>query len=219
MLRIMLADDHHVIRLGLRHLLERKPEWKVCGEASNGRQAVEMAAILMPDVAIVDLSMPELNGLEATRQIVKSVPGTAVLIYTMNESERVVHDVLSAGAKGIVLKSDLDSSVVQAVETLAQGKPFFTSRVAETVLNVYLAQRADEDEAGAGATKYDGLTAREREVLQLLAEGKTNKEVASILGISTRTAETHRADIMRKVRLKSLSDLVRYAIRNEMIRP
>src|SRR5262249_19179604 len=164
---------------GLRHLLERKPEWKVCGEASNGRQAVDMAAILMPDVAIVDLSMPELNGLEATRQIVKSVPGTAVLIYTMNESEKVVHDVLSAGAKGIVLKSDLDSSVVQAVETLAQGKPFFTSRVAETVLNAYLAQRADENAAGAGATKYDGLTAREREVLQLLAEGKTNKEVAS----------------------------------------
>jgi len=209
MLRIILADDHHVTRLGLRHLLERKPEWKVCGEASNGREAVEMAATLMPQIAIVDLSMPELNGLEATRQIVRGAPGTAVLIYTMDESEKVVHEALSAGAKGIVLKSDLDSSIVQAVETVAQGKPFFTSRVAETVLQAYLAQCAKESKAEA--TAQDVLTGREREVLQLLAEGKSNKEVASTLGISTRTAETHRADIMRKLHLKSLSDLVRYA--------
>jgi len=216
MLRILLADDHHLIRFGLRHLLERKPEWKVCGEASTGREAVEMAIRLKPDISIVDLSMPELNGLEATRQIMKSVPGTAVLIYTMNESEKVVHDLLTAGAKGIVLKSDLDSSIVQAVETLAQGKPFFTSRVAEAVLKEYLAQRAKENESEAA---HDVLTAREREVLQLLAEGKSNKEVASILNMSTRTAETHRADIMRKLELKSLPDLVRYAIRNEFIRP
>lgn len=216
-LRILLADDHHLIRLGLRHLLERRPEWKVCGEASNGREAVEMASTLRPDIAIVDLSMPELNGLEATRQIVERVPGTAVLIYTMNESEKVIHDVLSAGAKGIVLKSDLDSSIVQAVEALARGKPFFTSRVAETVLKEYLAQRAKEEKAEARV--HDVLTAREREVLQLVAEGKSNKAAASILGISTRTAETHRADIMRKLRLKSLPDLVRYAIRNEVIQP
>jgi DNA-binding NarL/FixJ family response regulator len=217
MLRIMLADDHHVTRLGLRHLLERKPEWKVCGEASNGREAVEMAATLMPHIAIVDLSMPELNGLEATRQIVKGAPGTAVLIYTMDESEKVIHEVLSAGAKGIVLKSDLDSSIVQAVETVAQGKPFFSSRVAETVVTAYMAQRAKGTEGEAPA--HDALTAREREVLQLLAEGKSNKEVASILGISTRTAQTHRAEIMHKIRLNSLSDLVRYAIRNGLIRP
>lgn len=214
MLRIMLADDHDVIRFGLRHLLERKPEWKVCGEASNGREAAEMAAALKPDIAIVDLSMPELNGLEATRQIVRSVPGTAVLIYTINESEKVVHDVLSAGAKGIVLKSDLNSAIVQAVETLAQGKPYFTSRVAEAVLKAYLAQRTAGDESEAHL-----LTPRENEVLQLLAEGKSNKEVASILDISTRTAEAHRADIMRKLDLKSLPDLVRYAVRNELIRP
>jgi DNA-binding NarL/FixJ family response regulator len=216
MLRILLADDHHVVRFGLRHLLERKPEWKVCGEALNGREAVEMAATLIPDIVIVDLSMPELNGLEATRQIVRRVSGTAVLIYTMNESEKVIHDVLSAGAKGIVLKSDLDSSLVQAVETLAQGKPYFTSRVAETVLKEYLAQRAKEPKSEAA---HDVLTAREREVLQLLAEGKSNKEVASTLDISTRTAEAHRADIMRKLQLKSLPDLVCYAIRNEFIRP
>ena len=215
MLRILLADDHNVIRLGLRHLLEHKQEWKVCGEASNGREAVEMAVALEPDIAIVDLSMPGLNGLEVTRQIVKRVPRTAVLIYTMNESEKVVHDALSAGAKGIVLKSDAHSSIVQAVETLAQGKPFFTSYVAETVLKAYLAQGADGSEAEA--TTPDLLTPREREVLQLLAEGKSNKEVASILDISTRTAETHRADIMRKLRLKSLSELVRYAIRNGLI--
>ena len=198
------------------HLLERKPEWKVCGEASNGREAVAMAATLMPHIAIVDLSMPELNGLETTRQIVKSAPGTAVLIYTM-ESEKVVHEVLSAGAKGIVLKSDLDSSIVQAVENVAQGKPFFSSRVAETVVTAYMAQRAKGGEAEA--LIHDVLTAREREVLQLVAEGKSNKEVASILGISTRTAQTHRAEIMHKLKLSSLSDLVRYAIRNGLIRP
>jgi len=212
----MLADDHHLIRLGLRHLLERKPEWKVCGEASNGREAVKMATTLRPDIAIVDLSMPELNGLEATKQIVANGSGTAVLIYTMNESEKVVHDVLAAGAKGVVVKSDLDSLIVQAVEALAQGKPFFTSRVAETVLKAYLAQRAAENKT---ETAQDVLTPREVEVLQLLAEGKSNKEVASTLNISTRTAETHRADIMRKLQLKSLSDLVHYAIRNELVQP
>ena len=217
MLRILLADDHHVIRRGLRSLLEEKPEWKVCGEASNGREAVEKAATLMPHIAVVDLSMPELNGLEATRQIVKRVPDTAVLIYTMDESEKVVHEVLSAGAKGIVLKTDLDSSLVQAVETVAQGKPFFTSRVAETVLKRYLAQGAAKDEAEG--PNYDALTPREREVLQLLAEGKSNKEVASILGISTRTAHTQHAEIMLKLQLKSLSDLVRYAMRNGLILP
>jgi DNA-binding NarL/FixJ family response regulator len=217
MMRILLADDHHVIRRGLRSLLEEKPGWKVCGEASNGREAVEMAATLMPHVAVVDLSMPQLNGLDATRQIVKNLPSTAVLIYTMDESEKVVYEVLAAGAKGIVLKSDLESALVQAVETVAQGKPFFTSRVAETVLKRYLAQGAAEDKADAGT--FDALTPREREVLQLLAEGKSNKEVASILGISTRTAQTHRAEIMHKIQLKSLSDLVRYAIRNGLIRP
>ena len=216
MLRIMLADDHHLIRLGLRHLLERKPEWKVCGEASNGREAVKMATTLRPDIAIVDLSMPELNGLEATKQIIANGSGTAVLIYTMNESEKVVHDVLAAGAKGVVVKSDLDSLIVQAVEALAQGKPFFTSRVAETVLKAYLAQRAAGNKT---ETAHDVLTPREVEVLQLLAEGKSNKEVASTLNISTRTAETHRADIMRKLQLKSLSDLVHYAIRNELVQP
>ena len=217
MLRILLADDHHVIRRGLRYLLEENPQWKVCGEASNGREAVEMAATLMPHIAILDLTMPELSGLEATRQIVKSVPGTTVLIYTMDESERVVHDVLSAGAMGIVVKSDLDSTIVQAVETIAQGKPFFTSRAAETVLKAYRAHRAAEDKPDVPT--FDALTAREREVMQLLAEGKSNKEVASILGTSTRTAQAHRAEIMHKLQLNSLSDLVRYAIRNGLIRP
>jgi DNA-binding NarL/FixJ family response regulator len=217
MLRILLADDHHATRRGVRYLLEEKPEWKVCGEASNGREAVEMAATLMPQIAIVDLTMPELNGLEVTRQIVKTAPGTAVLIYTMDESEKVVHEVLAAGAKGIVLKTDLDSSLIQAVETVAQGKPFFTSRVAETVLNRYLAQGGAENKAETPT--YDPLTAREREVLQLFAEGKSNKEVASILGISIRTAYAHHAEIMHKLKLKSSSDLVRYAIRNGLIRP
>jgi len=216
MLRIMLVDDHEALRLGVRHVLERQPGWKVCGEASNGREAVKLAATLNPEIIVMDLGMPELNGVEATRLIVKSGSSTAVLIYTVDETERVVHDVLSAGAKGIVLKSDLNSTIVQAVEALSQGKPYFTSRVAETVLKRYLALRAAEDKSEAAD---EVLTSREREVLQLLAEGQSNKEVADLLGISTRTAETHRADIMRKLQLKSLSDLVRYAIRNGLIRP
>jgi DNA-binding NarL/FixJ family response regulator len=214
MLRILLADDHNVIRLGLRHLLERKQGWKVCGEASNGREAVEMAVTLEPDIAIVDLSMPGLNGLEATRQIAKRLPRTAVLIYTMNESEKVVHDVLSAGAKGMVLKSDAHSSIVQAVEALAQGKPFFTSHVAETVLKAYLVQRAKQDE---GVSTHDVLTAREREVLQLLAEGKVMKEIGVILDMSHRTVNYHKYRMRKLLGATSDAELVRYAIRNHIV--
>jgi DNA-binding NarL/FixJ family response regulator len=214
MLRLLLADDHDVIRLGLRTLLERHAEWRVCGEASTGRQAVDLALQLKPDIAILDLSMPELNGTEATRQIVKALPGTRVLIYTMHETEKVVHDVLAAGARGIVLKTDVDEQLVSAVEALSRNKPYFGVNISETVLKGFL-ENAGPDSAPVASV----LTSREREVLLLLADGKSNKDIAVRLDISTRTAEAHRAEIMRKLNARSLADLVSYAIRNDWLQP
>ncbi len=211
---IIVADDHEVVRQGLRTILEAQPGWQVVAEAVNGREAVEKAASLRPDVAILDIAMPEMNGLEAARQILKAVEGTEVLILTMHESEQVVHEVLRCGARGYVLKSDAVRDLVAAVAAVRQHKPFFTSVVAEMVLDGYLKDAARSDVAGPSR-----LTAREREVIQLLAEGKSNKEVAAALGISTKTAETHRTNIMRKLDFHSLSDLVRYAIRNNMLEP
>jgi DNA-binding NarL/FixJ family response regulator len=216
MLRILLADDHDLTRAGLRYLLEKQKDWSVCGEASNGRMAVEMAAQLRPDLAILDMSMPELNGLEVTRQIVKSQPHVKILIYTMHETERIIVDALEAGARGIVLKSDAGENMVTAVESISKGRRFFTSRVAETVVEAYLSKKASTETDAHGQVV---LTAREREVVQLLAEGKSNKEVADCLGISARTAEGHRAEIMRKLRFESLAELIRYAIRNEIVQP
>jgi DNA-binding NarL/FixJ family response regulator len=215
MLRIMLVDDHDLTRAGLRYLLEKQKDWTVCGEASNGRMAVEMAEKLRPDFAILDMSMPELNGLEATRQILQKQPQMKILIYTMHETERIIIDVLDAGARGVVLKSDAGENMVAAVESIAKGRRFFTSRVAETVVESYLAKRsAGGDPAERGQTQ---LTSREREVVQLLAEGKSNKEIADRLDISTRTVEGHRSEVMKKLKLGSLAELIRYAIRSGMI--
>jgi DNA-binding NarL/FixJ family response regulator len=216
MLRILLADDHDLTRAGLRYLLEKQKDWNVCGEASNGRIAVEMAKKLRPDVAILDMSMPELNGLEATRHILKGQPTAKILIYTMHETEKVIVDVLDAGALGIVLKSDAGENMVAAVESITKGRRFFTSRVAETVVEAYLSKRTSTE---ADSHSQIVLTTREREVVQLLAEGKSNKEVADRLGISARTAEGHRAEIMRKLRFESLAELIRYAIRNGIVEP
>jgi DNA-binding NarL/FixJ family response regulator len=216
MLRILVADDHDLTRAGLRYMLEKQSGWSVCSEASNGRAAVEMAEKFSPDIAILDMSMPELNGLEATRQISKSNPHTKILIFTMHETERIIADVLEAGAHGIVLKSDAGDNIVKAVETISTGRRFFTSRVAETVAELFLsAGTAARDHLDKGSL----LTTREREVLQLLAEGKSNKEVADRLNISARTAEGHRAEIMRKLKIESLAELIRYAIRNEIVQP
>jgi DNA-binding NarL/FixJ family response regulator len=217
MTRILLADDHDIIRTGLKNLLETHAGWEVCGEANTGRQAVEMAKKLRPDVAILDMTMPELNGLDATRQIRKALPRTAVLIFTMHDNENLVREVLSAGALGYVLKSDAARHMVSAVEALIQHKPFFSAKVSETVLEGFLKSRTEE--AAATPDKSSRLTPREREIVQLLCEGKSNKEVAGALGISVKTAETHRAAIMRKLELPSLPDLVRYAIRNQIIEP
>jgi DNA-binding NarL/FixJ family response regulator len=214
-LRILLADDHELTRSGLRYLLEKHEDWQVCGEASDGRMAVDMAETLRPDFAILDMSMPELNGLEATRQILKKQPQLKILIFTMHETEGVIVDVLEAGARGVVLKSDVGENMVAAVESISKGRRFFTSRVAETVVDAYLSKRnasASDEPQSPG-----NLTTREREVVQLLAEGKSNKEVADRLGISTRTAEGHRGEIMRKLKLGSLAGLIRFAIRNGIV--
>jgi DNA-binding NarL/FixJ family response regulator len=215
MLRILLADDHDLTRAGLRYLLEKQKDWVVCEEASNGRTAVELAKAATPDIAIVDMSMPEMNGIEATRRIVKNCPRTKVLIYTMHETERVIVDALEAGASGIVLKSDAGDNMVTAVESIARGRRFFTSQVAETVVDAYLKKGIASTDSKGQAT----LTEREREVIQLLAEGKSNKEVADRLGISTRTAEGHRAEIMKRLKLGSLAELILYAVRNNIVQP
>ena len=216
MLRIMLADDHDLTRAGLRYLLEKRKDWSVCGEASSGRAAVDLAEKLKPDVAILDMSMPELNGVEATRLILKKLPRTKILIYTMHETESVIVDALNAGASGIVLKSDAGENMVAAVESVVRGRRFFTPHVAETVVEAYLAKKARTAIDTGGQVL---LTTREREVIQLLAEGKSNKEVASRLSISTRTAEGHRAEIMKRLKLGSLAELIRYAVRNGIVQP
>ena len=213
-MRILVADDHEVVRRGLQALLEAQPGWEVSGEAADGREAVEKARQLKPDVVIMDISMPQLNGLEATRQILKINPSARVLILTMHESDQIVHEVLDAGARGYVLKSDAGRDLVGAVEALLRYNSFLSSKVAEMVLDGYRAMAAEDNKL-----MHDHLTPREREVLQLLAEGKSSKEVAVELGLSVSTAETHRTNIMRKLDLHSVSDLVRYAVRNNIIEP
>jgi DNA-binding NarL/FixJ family response regulator len=213
-LRIFVADDHEVVRQGLRALLEKGTGWTVCGEAADGREAVERVVELKPDLVVMDLGMPHLNGLEATRQIVRRAPRTPVLVLSANESEELVREVLAAGARGFVLKSDAGRDLVAAVEGLRQGRPFFSARLADVILQGYLKGGADKAEAPSAAAK---LTAREREVLQLLAEGRSNKEVAHALDIGVKTAEAHRANLMKKLGVHSMSELVRFAIRNKIV--
>lgn len=213
-MQILIADDHELVRNGLRTVLENQPGWKVCGEAVNGRQAVELAKKLRPDVIVMDVTMPELNGLEATRQICKALPKAEVLILTMHESEQLVSEVLAAGARGYILKADTSRLLVSAIESLSRHNPFFTGKVSVVVLGGYLKP--------GGSTKgadqiLAGLTAREREIVQLLAEGRSNKEVAVTLGISVKTVDAHRANVMHKLNLHSVTDLVRYAVRNQII--
>lgn len=213
MVRILLADDHEMVRRGLRDQLNNQPGWEVCGEAADGREAVKLALSLKPDVVVMDLSMPELNGLEATRQIRRDLPKTEVLIFTMHETEPLIREVLSAGARGYVLKSDAGRQVVSAVEALAHHKPFFTSKVSSALLDAFLKSVAKSDEGVAFST----LSSREREIVQMLAEGKSNKEIATQLSISVKTVETHRATIMRKLDINSIVELVHYAIRNKLV--
>jgi DNA-binding NarL/FixJ family response regulator len=209
--RILIVDDHAVVRRGVRALLESQHGWQVLGEATTGREAVDLARRLRPDIVVMDLSLPELNGLEAIRQIVKESPQTEIVALTMHHSEELARDVLQAGARGYVLKSDADASLIAAIESLRLHKPFLTSRITEFVLDDYI-RRGEAREEGT-----QGVTPREREIIQLLAEGHSNKEAATALGVSVKTIEAHRANIMRKLRLRSFSDLVRYAIRNQIV--
>jgi DNA-binding NarL/FixJ family response regulator len=212
--RILIADDHELVRRGLAAELSQMPRWQVAAEAANGQQAVALAARLKPDLIVLDLSMPELNGLAATRRILQADPAARILILTAHESEQLVREVLSAGALGYVLKSDAGRVLVTALQSLLDGAPFFTSKVARAVLEGYLRSPAPETSGGASV-----LSAREQEIVQLLAEGKSNKEVARALGISVKTAETHRSNIMRKTGFGSLAELVRFAVRNKIIEP
>ena len=214
-LRILVVDDHAVVRRGVRSLLESHEGWKVCGEATTGRDAVEESRRLRPDVVVMDLSLPGLNGLDATRQILKDAPDTEVLVLTMHHSEELARDVLKAGARGFVLKSDADENLISAVDNLRQHKPFLTAAVTEFMLDDYV-RRGD---GATGDRVPVAMTAREREIIQLVAEGQSNKDAASVLGISVRTIEAHRAKIMRKLHLRTVSDLVRYAIRNRIVQP
>ncbi|HME39601.1 MAG TPA: response regulator transcription factor [Steroidobacteraceae bacterium] len=216
--RILIADDHELIRRGLVSALAERPEWSIVAEAADGRQACEMAARLTPEIAVLDLTMPELNGLDVTREIRVSTPKTRILIVTAHESEQLIRDVLDAGAMGYVLKSDAGRVLVQAIEALLDDRPFFTSKVARFVLEGYL--RSGEESAAHSAGPGQGagaLSPRERHIVQLLAEGNNNKEVARALQLSVKTVETHRSNIMRKMEFGSLADLVRYAIRNKIV--
>ena len=212
--RILLADDHEVVRCGLRALLEMHPGWEVCAEAGDGRAAVDLAQKLSPDIVVMDISMPQLNGFEATRQILERTRGIEVLVLSVNGSEKMVREVIGAGARGYLLKSDAGRDLVAAVEALLRHEQFFSPSVASIVraAGLKVAGRKRPSLRPAGV-----LTRREREVLQLLAEGRANKAVAKQLGISVKTAETHRARVMRKLGMKSLAELVRYAIRNGFI--
>jgi DNA-binding NarL/FixJ family response regulator len=215
MLRILIADDHEVARRGIRAVLESHPGWEVCGEAKDGRETVELAGKLNPDIILLDIGMPNLNGLEAARQILAISPDAAILILTMHDSDHVVREVLRAGARGFLLKSDAGRDLVAAVEALQRQRTFFTTRVSQMVLDGYLDR--DNGEIAPEEASGDVLTTREREVIQLLAEGKTSKEVAVTLNLSVKTAETHRTNLMRKLDLHSVADLTRYAVRNGIV--
>jgi DNA-binding NarL/FixJ family response regulator len=212
-LRILIADDHAVVRTGLRTLLESHAGWEVCGEAADGREAIEKAGKLKPDVAVIDIGMPLLNGVEVTRRIRTAAPETQILILTMHESDNLVQQVVEAGARGYILKDDADRILIAAVDALRQHKPYFSTRVSSVVSSEDLSANPKAEPRAPRSR----LTPREREILQLLAEGKSNKDVASLLGISVNTAEAHRANIMLKLDLHTVAELVLYAIRNNII--
>ena len=213
-LRLLIADDHYLVRRGVRAYLEEQPGWEVVAEVSNGKDAVDMAKLSRPDVAILDLRMPELNGLEAAREILKNVP-TKVLILTMYDCDDLVREGLDIGVQGYVLKSDAGRDLVSAVKKLSHNKKFFTPKVAQMILDGHFeSSKGNRD----NTTRKNGalLTARQRQILRLLMEGKSSTEIAATLSISAKTAETHRANIMRRLDCHSTVELVRYGIRNEI---
>jgi DNA-binding NarL/FixJ family response regulator len=210
MTRILIADDHAIVRSGIRGVLSDQPGWEIVGEAENGKQAVDLAAEVRPDIAVLDYQLPLMNGIDATRAIRVCSPKTEVLIFTMHESEFLLRDLLDAGARGYLLKSDAERFLIMAIEALERHKPFFTDSVSEVLLEAYMTK-------SGYATQP--LTTRERSVIQLIAEGHGNKKVAEILGISLKTVEAHRSTAMRKINATSTPALVRYTIRHKLIEP
>jgi DNA-binding NarL/FixJ family response regulator len=209
-IRILIADDHDVVRKGIRALLEGHEGWTICGEAVTGREAVREATLSLPDLVVLDVAMPEMNGLEAARQIHRAVPTAKILVLTVHEMEQLAYEFVEAGARGYLLKADTGRMLVDAVNTLLHGGTYFSGRLQGIA--------DDLDAPGAGPIAAPArLTRREREVLQLLAEGKSNKEIGTALRISTKTAETHRARVMAKLHVHSIAELVRYAIRNQIV--
>ena len=214
-LRILIADDHEVVRRGLCALLQGHESWEICGDAKDGREVVEKARLLKPDIVILDVGMPNLNGLAATRQLLQENPQQKVIVLTITDSDQVIREALDAGARGFVLKSDAARDLVTAVEALQRNRMFFTPRVNDMVLAGFL--DTGHKPSNGEVPRLPTFTPREREVIQLLAEGKSSKEVASVLNLSTKTAETHRSNIMRKLDIHSIRDLVVYAVKNDII--
>lgn len=213
MLRILLADDHTIVRQGLRRIIEEHPDWQVIAEAADGREAVRLATELEPDVAVIDITMPMLTGIEATAQITKRSPGVRVLILSMHADEAFITRSVQSGARGYLLKDSADTDIVTAIEAVIQGKSFFSPAAASAMLDDYRRTLA-----GRGITdRYDALSEREREIFQLVAEGHSNKSIAEILSISPSTVETHRGHIMEKLDLHSVAEIVLYAVRRGVI--
>lgn len=215
-LRILIADDHAVTRAGLRGLLSSRPGWTVCAEATTGREAVALAEQHRPDVVVMDIVMPELNGLEATRRIRRLLPRTEVLVLSLHYSDQLVREVVDAGARAYVLKSDASKDLLSAIRAIADHQPYFTSAANEVLIHGFFHQNPEE---ASSVSIYQPLTGREKEIVQLVAEGQTCKGVAVALGISVKTAETHRTNVMRKLGMHSVSELVRFAVKHHMIEP
>jgi len=209
-LRILIADDHDVIRHGVRSLLARRPEWKICGEAASGREAIEKTGKLRPDLVLLDITMPGLDGIQAIPQILKASPNVQILVFTMHDSGEMATKVLAAGASGLVLKSDAGQDLVLAARSIEKNKPFLSPAVTKIML-------AELVKTGTPGPSPSDLTPRELEILKLLAQGRANKEVAADLGISAKTAGAHRANIMRKLKFRTYGDLIHFAIRHKII--
>jgi len=209
-MRVLIADDHEVVRRGIRTLLEARPEWEVCGEAATGREAIEKAQELRPDLVLLDITMPDLDGLEAIPQILDVCPGAKILVLTMHESGEVATKALAAGASGLVLKSDAAHDLVTAVQAMEQGQPFLSPAVTQIILGQLVKT------AKPGPSPGD-LTPRELEVLKLLAHGRSHKEIAYTLDISVKTVDAHCTNIMRKLNAHALSDLIHFAIRHRIV--
>jgi two-component system, NarL family, response regulator NreC len=212
-LRILLADDHTIVRQGVRKILEEHPDWQVVGEAANGRDAVRLAVDLRPDIALIDIGMPLLNGIEATRQIARRTTGVSIVILSMYSDEAYIAQVLQAGARGYLLKDSADEDLIRALTAVSQGKSFFSPAVAKVMLDDYVRQMAER----GIVDRYESLSEREREIFQLIAEGRSNKEIADLLNVSPSTVETHRGHIMEKLDVHSAVELVLFAVRRGLI--